>query len=218
MKKFSAVLLCGLAAMLLTVVLYFTILGNVLLTAIHFITIVAILLAECITTLYIQCAKGSPRRIAAAFVTGLMIPFSAILSVVYIVNFPEGYATYIGWYCAGTVIVNVIAFILVRFDFRKNDENNRIQEAKSNILNLRKIVKCILADPAAQPYAEQLRRLEEKLHFSNDSVIADEDENIRMLLLQLQENIADTEFDSVQMLEKIGKAIDMRNIMVSNNV
>ena len=218
MKKFPAVLLCGFAAMLLTVVLYFTILGNILLTAIHFIAIVGILLAEGVTLAYVWFAKGSPRRLAAAVISGLMIPFAAWLSVVYMVNFPEGYGTYIGWYCAGALVVNLLAFIIVRFDFRKNEENVHFQEAKSNMLGLRKLVKCILADPAAQPYAEQLRKLEEKLHFSNDSVIAAEDEKIRLLLLQLQEHIADPEFDSAQLLQKIEKTVEMRSIMTARNV
>lgn len=218
MKKLSAALICGLAVMLLTVVLYFTILGDTVLTAIHFITLLAILLAEGITTGYACSCKGSPRRVAATIVSGLMIPFSVILSVVYVANFPEGYGTYIGWYCAGTVIVNVLAFILVRFDSGKAQENIGLQNAKANMLSLRKIVMCILADPAAQAYADRLRALEEKLHFSNDSVIAPADDNIRQLLLQLQENIADPEFDSAQLFEKIEKAIDMRNIMSSRNV
>ena len=218
MKKFSAVLLCGLMAMLLTVVLYFTILGNTLLTAIHFISLAAILLAEAVTTAYIYFAKGSPRRIAAAVVSGIMIPFATVLSVVYIVNFPEGYGTYIGWYCAGTLVVNLLGFILARIDSNKSDENATVQNAKSNMLNLRKLVMCILADPAAKPYEDKLRSLEEKLHFSNDCVIAAEDENIRLMLLQLQENVADPEFDCEQMLQKIEKTIDRRKIMTGRNV
>ncbi len=218
MKKFSAVLLCGLAAILLTVVLYFAILGNILLTAIHFIALVAILLAEAVTTAYFFFAKGSPRRIAAAVVSGIMIPFAAILSVVYIVNFPEGYGTYIGWYCAGTLVVNLLGFILVRFNSNKGDENATLQNAKSNMLNLRKLVMCILVDPAAKPYEDKLRSLEEKLHFSNDCVIAAEDENTYQLLLQLQENIADPKFDCEQALQKIEKSIDQRRIMTSRNI
>ena len=218
MKKFSAVVLCGLAAMLLTIVLYFTILGNILLTAIHFIALIAILLAEAVTTAYIYFAKGSPRRIGAAVVSGFMIPFSVVLSVVYIVNFPKGYGTYIGWYCAGTLVVNLLGFILVRFDSNKNGEDATLQNAKNNMLALRKLVMCILADPAAKRYADELRSLEEKLHFSNDCVIAAEDEHIRQLLLDLQQNIADPEFDCEQLLQKIERMIDQRKIMTSRNV
>lgn len=217
MKKVPAVLVCGLAAMLLTIVLYFTVLSNVALAAIHFIALVAILLAKAITTAYLYFAKGSPRRIAAAVVSGIMIPFAAILSAVYIVNFPRGYGAYIGWYCAGTLVANLICFILVRFDANKQDENAAFQDAKSNMLGLRKLVKCIMAEPAAQPYEAQLRALEEKLHFSNDNVIAAEDEEIRRLLLQVQENISDSEFDAAQAFAKIEKAISVRNIMTSRN-
>lgn len=218
MKKFPVALLCGIAAMLLTVILYFTILGSFILEAIHYIALVAILLAEGVTTAYACHANGSPRRVAAAVVSSFVIPFAAILSVVYMVNFPAGYGTYIGWYCGGTIVVNAIAFILWRFDSGKEEEKASLQNAKNNMLGLRKIVKCILADPAAQTYAAKLRSLEEKLHFSNDTVIAAEDENIRLLLLQLQENIASPEFDCEQMLVKIEKAIDTRNIMTARNI
>lgn len=213
MKKFPAVLVSGLAAMLLTVILYFVILNNVVLEIIHIVALAAILLAEGVTMVYAYCANKSPRKVAAAVISGIMIPYAAILSVIYLANFPEGYSTYLGWYFAGMIVVNVIAFIFVRFDANKNVENIRLQEAKSNMLGLRKIIKCILADPSAQPYEAKLRSLEEKLHFSNDAVIATEDENIRQLLLQLQENIANPEFDSEQLLQKIEKTIDTRNIM-----
>ncbi len=217
MKKIPAVVVCGLAAMLLTVVLYFVILNNVILETIHFIALLAILLAECVTTGYAWAANGSPRKVASAVVSGMMIPYAVVLSVVYIVNFPSGYATYIGWYCAGMVAINLLAFIFTRFDANKSEENDRFQAAKNNMLGLRKIVKCIMADEAAKPYEQQLRALEEKLHFSNDNVIAAEDEDIRQLLQQLQGNVADPEFDSEQMIKKIEKAIDVRNIMTSRN-
>lgn len=218
MKKFPAVLVCGIAAILLTIVLYFTILSNVLLQAIHFIALVAIVLAEGITTVYAWKAKGSPRKVAAAIVTGLMIPFSMILSVVYIVNFPMGYGAYIGWYLGGMILVNLIAFILAQFDSRKIEEDSNLQEAKNNMLELRKLMKSIMADADVQPYTAQLRMLEEKLHFGNDSVIVAEDNNIRLLLLQLQENISDPEFDAAQMIKKLEKTIDARSIVASRTV
>ena len=218
MRRFPAVLLVGIAVMVLTIVLYFTILGNALLEAIHFIALVAILLSEGITTAYACVVKGSPRKFAAVLVSGVMIPFAIVLSMVYIVNFPKGYGTYLGWYFAGHLVTNILAFILLRFDAGKKEGNQNLQNAKSNMLGLRKLVKCILADPAAQPFAARLNALEEKLHFSNDGVIEAGDENIRLLLLQLQENIADPEFDTEQMLTKLEKAVDVRSIMTSRNV
>ncbi len=47
--------------------------------------------------------------------------------------------------------------------------------------------------------------------------IAAEDEEIRLLLLQLQENISNPEFDAAQAFAKIEKAISVRNIMTSRN-
>ena len=218
MKRVSAVLLSGLIVMALTVVLYFTILDNVVLEIIHFVSLAAILLAEAVTTVYFYFANSSPRQIAAAVVTGLMVPFSVVLSIVYIVNFPQGYVKYIGLYCAAMLLANLIAFVLARFDINKSEEKEALQAGKSNMLKLRKLVMCILADPAAKPYEDKLRSLEEKLHFSNDSVIAAEDEAICLELLQLQEKIADPEFDCEQALEKLEKLIDRRKIMTSQTV
>ena len=129
------------------------------------------------------------------------------------VNFPEGYLAYIILYVVGLILANIVPFILTRFDSNRTEENNQLQEAKANMLHLRKIVMCIMADQAAQPYDAKLRALEEKLHFSKDNVIAAEDVQIRDLLLQLQENIANPEFDSEQLMQDITKLIDRRNIM-----
>lgn len=217
MKKFPISLLCGFAIMLLTVILFFVLFGATPLTAIHFITLIAVLLAEGVTTIYAYKSNG-PRGVAAAVVSGVMIPYSVVISFVYIANFPDGYLTYIGWYCAGTVVANAISLILIRFDSGKNAENARLQATKGNMQELRKMVMCALYEPNAKPYEKQLRAIEEKLHFSNDSVIVTEDENIRQLLLQLQESIVNPDADTEQLLKDIEKTIDKRNIMASNHI
>ena len=218
MKKFPMALVCGVATIVVTILLYFTILSNVLLEAIHFIALVAIVVAEMITTGYACLAKGSPRKVAAVVVSALTIPAAIVLSVVYMVNFPYGYGTYLGLYFALLLIANVIALILVHFDANRHEQDNRFQEAKSNMLVLRKLVKCVMAETAAQPYQARLRKLEENLHFSNDGVIVAEDEEIRQMLLQLQEKVSDPEFGTEELLDKIEKTVQQRKIMTSRNV
>ena len=218
MKRPSAVLICGILVMVLTAVVFFTIVGFGALSAIHFITLTAMLISEAITTGYAYLAKGSARRYAAAFVTAAMIPFSVYLSIVYITRFPLNYGTYVGLFVAGQLVVNIIGFVLVRFDSNKTEENQQFQDAKANMLNMRKLVKAIMADPAAQPIADELRALEDKLHFSNDNVIAAEDDQIRAMLAELMQNVENPEFDCKQHIAKINKVIDMRNIMTSRTV
>lgn len=218
MKKVSSALLCGIAAIVITIILYFVILGNIFLEAIHLITLIAIILAEAATTAYAFFSKGAPRKVAAAVVSAVLIPYAVILSVVYIINFPDGYVNYLLWYFGGAVIVNALALILTSFDSGKQAEDARFQAARNHILEMRKIVKCIMADPAARSYEKRLRALEEKLHFTNDGVFFSEDADIRATLVQIQENIADPEFDADALLTKAEKAIDRRTIMTSRNV
>lgn len=218
MKKFPVSLLCGIASILLTIVLYFTVLGNVVLEIIHFVTLSAVVLAEVITTLYAIHAKGNPRKVAATVVSALMIPISVWLSFVYILNFPNNYGTYLGWYFAGTIAVNALALILLLFDSNKSKENVQFQAAKSNILYMRKLVKCIMTDPATKSYETKLRIIEEKLHFTNDSVSVPEDAEILQMLDQLQQNIKNPDFDTAALLEKIEQTITKRTIMTSHNV
>lgn len=93
MKKTAVSLLLGIASIIVTILLYFLILGNVLLEIICFMTLIGVVVAEILTMLFAFFSKGSPRKVAAAVISGLMIPFSIILSIVYIVCFPEGYIT-----------------------------------------------------------------------------------------------------------------------------
>lgn len=213
MKKSPIVLVCGLAAILLTVILFLIIAGNPFETTMSAICLSAIVLSEGITTAYLWCINGNPRKLAAAVVSFVMIPYSVILSVLYLANCSERYDTFIGWYCAVAIVVNVLCLILIGFDSKKSGADTRVQEAKTNMNELRKILKCILADPGAQAYVEQLKVLEEKLDYSRDYVVTTEDARIRMMLLQLQERISDPNFDGKPMIQQIQKSIDTRNIM-----
>ena len=218
MKKMPISLLCGLGAMLVTTILYFVILGNIFAEIICFITLLGVLFAEAVTTVLAFLAKGNPRKVAAAVVSAIMVPISLILSVVYIVNFPYGYGTYAGWYFACFIVVIILSAILFIFDGRKQTEDVAFQNAKSNMLELRKLVKCVLLEDGAANYKKSLDAMEEKLHFSNDNVIVEEDAHIRSMLIELKDNIANPEFDSAALIEKIMKAIDTRNILSGRTV
>lgn len=218
MKKPAVSLLLGIASIIVTILLYFLILGNVLLEIICFMTLIGVVVAEILTMLFAFFSKGSPRKVAAAVISGLMIPFSIILSIVYIVCFPEGYITYLCIYFIGLIVVYASALVFYRFDAKSKAENNELQKSKENMLNMRKIVKCIMADSEAQPYLKELRKLEEALHFSNDSVIASQDENIYNMLAELQLNISSQGYDVNASIERIIKQINIRNIVSNTNV
>ena len=53
MKKMPITLLCGAALMVVTILVYFILFNNIVWQAIHFITLVAVLVAEAITTTYV---------------------------------------------------------------------------------------------------------------------------------------------------------------------
>lgn len=208
--------LCCLAAVAATILLYFAVLSNAVLAAIHFISLVAIVLAELITAGYICFLRTNPRSLGAAVVSGLMIPAAMVLSGVYIVNFPTGYGSYLSLYFVGLLITNAIACILLHFDGRRAAENEVLQDARGQMLNLRKLVKSILADPAAAPYADRLRAIEEDLHYSNSSVIAEEDRQIHQLLLQLRDDPASSEGD--RLLSELELAVKRRAVSTSTTV
>ena len=215
MKKLPISLVCGFSAMLITVLLYVLLLQNVLLQGICLVTLFGVLLAELAVTLLAYLAKGQPRRVASAIVASFLVPFAVILSVVYIVNFPNGYGTYLGWYFVGLLVVGVISVILFVFNDKKTEENDALQKAK---LSLRKLVKCVMANPAAAPYQKALSAVEEKLHFTNDSVIAPQDAVIESLLMDLLNQISNPETDVDAMLTNLNQVIDTRTIMNNRNV
>lgn len=214
MKKNMFTLLCGIAAIVVTVVVYLAIFGFSLWGAIHFVTLLAVILAEAITTAYAFFANGSPRRVGAAVFSAIMIPVSVSLSIVYIIGFPKNYGAYLGWYFLGTVLVNVICLLLYFFDTNKEKENKALQAAKGNMLELRKLVKCIQVLPGAQPYKARLYALEEKLHYSNDSVIRSEDFQIQSMLLELQQTL-NQNGDGDALLSQIELMVTQRGIMTS---
>lgn len=218
MRKKATPLIIGIATILVTILLYFTIFNNVVLGAIHFISLVAIVLSEIIATAYAYGIGDSPRRLAAVVIVAAMVPVSIALSAIYILCFPLGYATYIALFVVGQIVVNALAFILLHVDWTRERDNNQLQDAKENMRMLRAVVKGIMSDPAAKPYAGRLRALEEELHFSNDAVILQEDADIHQQLLELRDNIAVDGYDVEGKLAKIEKAVKMRKITASTTV
>ena len=218
MKKAPISLLCGITAIIVTIILYFTILGNVFLEAIYLITLFAIIISESITTAFAYFSNGQPRKVAAAIVSAFLIPYSIILSVVYIVNFPEGYGKYLGLYTIALFIVLLISIIIFRFDEKKTEEDKEFQNAKNNMLMMRKMVKIIMLDSASENFKKELNDIEEKLHFMNDSVISLEDEKIYNALVELKDNIENQEYDKKAAINRINKIIDERKILTARNV
>ncbi|MBQ4560955.1 MAG: hypothetical protein IJA55_01330 [Clostridia bacterium] len=212
MKKIPASILFGAAAVLATVILYFVILGNVFSEIICFITLMGVVFAEIVTTALAYFSKGEPRKVASAVAVSLMVPISLILSVVYIVNFPEGYGTYAGLYFVALIILSVIAAVIWNFSNNRIEENNNFQNAKANMLNMRNMVKRIMLEPNAQGFKKELSDIEEKLHYSNDSVIKDADAMIFNMLVVLQNNINTEGFDVAAQIKAIAKEVDIRNI------
>lgn len=218
MKKASFSLIGGIGAILVTVILYFVILGNVLLETICLITLLGVILAEAVTTILAYLAAGNPRKVTAAIVSAIMIPIAIILSVVYIIAFPFGYVTYISLYAVAFIIVMAITAILYSFSAKRDNANDALQNAKNNMLYMRKLIKLIKSNPAASQYEVKLNKLDEKLHYSNDAVITQQDEQITNMLVQLNSNISVPGFDVDSALTEIEKVIDARAILSGRTI
>lgn len=212
MKKIPYSILCGLISILVTILLYFLIIGNIFLEVICLITLLGVVFAEIITTLLAFFSKAEPRKVAATGLSALMIPVSVILSGVYILNFPEGYASYLKIYFIVYAVILTISAIIWKFTSHKNDEKAAFQNAKNNMLQLRNLVKCIMLEANAEKYKKELTELEEKFRFSNDAVITPADANIKNMLLTLKNNINDENFDIAAQISTISKEADLRNI------
>lgn len=218
MKKMPISLLCGFAAIVITVLLYIILLPNIFLRGICLLTLGGVIVAEIVVTALAYLSNGDPRKVASAVIASFLIPYAAVLSFVYIFHFPCGYGTYIAWYLVGLLVVGVLAVILSSFSGRKEQENADLQNAKQHMLALRNLVKCIMANPASAPYRKELAAIEEKLHFTNDSVIAPQDAMIESLLTDVLRDISDSKADIPAMLANLNQVIDTRTIMTQYSV
>ncbi len=218
MKKKPISIICGLLAILITVILYFTILGNIFTEIICFVTLLGVLLAEIIVTALAYFSHGDPHKVAAVAVSVVMVPVSVILSIVYIINFPFGYGTYAGWYFSILLILAIVVFTLWRFSNNSQKSDSNLQNAKENMLNLRKMVKVIALNPYAEKYSKGLNAIEEKLHFSNDTVVTEQDDVIKRMLTELQDNLSTQGFDPETQIQRILSEIDKRNIWANKTV
>lgn len=212
MKKISNSITCGLAAILATIILYFIVLGNIFAQMICFITLLGVIVAECAVVVMAYFSKGEPRKIAATAVVSLMIPIAIILSIVYIVDFPEKYGSYVGCYFLSFALIAAISSVIWNFANNRKKDNYSLQNAKDNMLYMRKLVKCIMLKSSASDYKRELNEIEEKLHYSNDAVIVEMDANIRKMLVDLENSIDDEGFDTKEAIKAIANEIERRNL------
>lgn len=218
MKKSFMSILCGIGAILVTIIMYFIILGNIFTEIICFVTLMGVILAELIVTLLAHFSNGTPGKVSCAIVAGIMIPISIILSAVYIVNFPYGYGSYLGLYFAILIVLMIIITIIWNFSNVIKERDAGFQNSKQHMINMRKLVKCIMLEPKAEKYHRELNDIEEKLHFTNDSVTPEIDSEISDMLSDLLNNINNEEYNVEESIRSITKKVDFRNIMLNKTV
>lgn len=211
-------LIGGIASIVITVILYFVVLGDSLLEAMCLITLGGVLLAEGVAACLFYMSKGDPRKLSVAVSSVIMVPIAIVLSVVYIAAFPEGYALYLALYAVAFIAILTVGSFLWKFSDKRKQEDNILQGAKSNMLEMRKLVKCVMVKPSAQKYKKELSAIEEKLHFSNDCVVTEKDDEIRQMLIYLDNNIDNAQFDTEEYIKMIAVEIDRRNIFAKSTV
>ena len=218
MKKSPVSLIVGVALAVITLIIYGLFLGEDFFEAPVLVTLLGVLLAEAVATFIAFASKGEPRKVAASLVSAAMVPVAVILSVKFISDWSDEYFKFCGIYFIFFIVIMTVAFLLFSVNSQKKEENEQLQTAKNNILNMRKLVKVIMVNPAAAPYEQKLYALEEKLHFSNDNVVSPQDDNIYNMISFLHSNISSPDFDVNAYIDSINNAIDTRNIMTQRTI
>ena len=213
MKKCSVALLYSLVAVAVTVILFFLILVDVDKVAMHYLALSGVVLAELITAAYAVMSQGKPRAVAATTVSAVMIPLAVVLGLIYVANFEDEIGTFLGWYVALTLLVNVTALALLMIDSAKARENAPAQAARGNAEVLRKLIQCVLLEPGSKFYQARLRAMDDQLHFTLGNRYTAEDEAIRQMLIQLQTGINGPADQVEAQLAALEKAIQRRAIM-----
>jgi len=218
MKKIANALLYSVVAIAVTIILFFTILIDVDKETMHYMALGGVVLAELITAAYAVYSQGNPRRVAAMTLSVAMIPVAFVLGLIYVLEFEDEVASFVGWYSALTLVANVTALALLLFDGARQKEDARVQAVRGNVTILRKLVQCVMLEPAAKPYEMRLRKIDDDLHFAIGSSYVAEDENIRTMLIQLQTGINAPAEQVEAQLAAIERAVQRRAIMNSPKV
>jgi len=114
--------------------------------------------------------------------------------------------------------LTLTALALLLFDGARQKEDARVQAVRGNVTILRKLVQCVMLEPAAKPYEMRLRKIDDDLHFAIGSSYVAEDENIRTMLIQLQTGINAPAEQVEAQLAAIERAVQRRAIMNSPKV
>lgn len=169
-----------------------------------------ILVLELVTTALFASAGDDPRMVARGTAFLLETVAVILISVVYILFFPDSYYGYGIFVVSLTALSAVAAVILTRSYASTTRAQAQVQNAKGNMRRCRSVVNLMLTTPGAEQYRGQLQALDEQMRFSNDSVITEVDDAIFAQLCALADGIRDGQEDVASLIRQIQGLLERR--------
>lgn len=211
MNKSKYGFISGILVIVTTIILYTLLVENFFKIPMAYITLVSVLVSEAIATVALFFANGYKSTIIAS-VFGAHALVLIVISIFYINIFPFAFIGFSVVY-----LLSLVAAILpILWILQLRPSSKEFQNAKINMSKIRALVNSMINSDVCKAYREELKKLDENLRFSDDSVVDEMDKEIEAKITMLSERVSDPDFDVLNAISDINNVIKQRNFVVKN--
>ena len=198
----------SIVVMVATLGIFLLLCRNILDTGMCWYTLAIIMLSEGFLSAFWISFKRVPERFAAFLVSATQTLANLLVSIIFLLVFPESYIGYTVF-----VILSILAlFVLAFFLLNNSKEAQKMESSKDFFFKCRLAVNALANSPNGESYRAELLKLEENLRFCNDGLVIDGDHQIYESICELKTKI-DCEgngvLESIKDIENMVRQHDM---------
>ena len=205
-------LICGLLSMVATVIVYLLIFDDIFASSMRWVSLMVILIAECIGILKAAFARKNFITQASVFTSGVHLVVVLILSIVFVNSFPRALETYI---LLNVLVLCALAAIdLFLFHFGKNVSlhNKKLKQSQSVMDACYAKAQGLVAVYGQSGYKDDLVAIAELIKYSDNSELTDDEATILAKLGELETQLKDGGEGVLSLITEIKNVVNLRSI------
>lgn len=209
-------LICGAAAVMITVLLYLFTFDNIFTVAMRWVSLLFLVLAETIVTLKMIFIKNSIFGVANITVSILHIIIVLLASIVFVNFLPLLITRYVLLNIFLLCLLLIADVIIIHFTGHVEAVNKELSGNQAVIRAAADKAAAIKVEFSDSAYKKDLEEICDMLQFSDNSVLSGDEITIMNLLEELRELIKNDDDKSSGKITEIKNAVKLRSIKVAN--
>lgn len=209
-------LICGLIAIAATVIFYLLTLDNIFTIPMRWVSLMFLLITECIGTLKALFVQKNIITQASVFTSGAHLVAVLILSIVFVNFFPLALKTYILLSVLILCALAAVDLFILHFGKNMSASNKKLKQSQSVMDTCYAKTQGLVAIYGQSMYKDDLVAITELIKYSDNSELTDDEATILAKLGKLEEQLKDGGEGVPDLIIEIKNVINLRSIKIKS--